>query len=58
MIYSFWNRSLSRRFLSGNWYIDVVLAWRNHEFAEARRLKLDPEAPTKVSLTTTFRVEA
>jgi hypothetical protein len=58
MIYPFWNRSLSRRFPSGNWYIDVLLAWRDHEFAEARRFKLDSEAPTKVSLTTTFRVEA
>jgi hypothetical protein len=44
---------LSCTFPEGNWYIDVVLTRRNHSKpAETQRFKLDPGAPTKVSLAT------
>jgi hypothetical protein len=44
---------LSCIFSEGNRDIDVVLTSKDDGFREVWRLKLDPEAPTKVSLTTT-----
>jgi hypothetical protein len=44
-------RNLSFTFPSGNGYIDVVLAWLDGGFREVWKIKLDPEASTKIPLT-------
>jgi hypothetical protein len=46
------NVSSSGTFPSRDGYINVALTCNNGESTKVRRFKLDPEAPTKVSLTT------
>jgi hypothetical protein len=51
------NCNLACKFPSGNGYIDVVLTWEDDGFTKIRRFKLDPEAPTKVSLIIAPKIE-
>jgi hypothetical protein len=45
------NYDLICTFPEGNGCFDVLLTWKNDGFTKVQSFKLDPEAPTKVSLT-------